>query len=71
MITSNLKREKLKLLRRAGFLFRRRKIRPVATCGSFEECYTITGGYVIFWFDTEDNSSHIVYTRWSPTAGEI
>ncbi len=35
-------------------------IRPCATKQKLDECFTITNGKLIFWFNTSDNSTHVM-----------
>jgi hypothetical protein len=37
-----------------------KKIYPVGTRNSFAECFTLQGDKLLFWFDTEDRSTHMV-----------
>ena len=40
--------------------------REIAPCGksrSIEECFTIYGNHLVFWFNTNDGSTHIVSTQ--------
>jgi hypothetical protein len=39
---------------------RHRKIYPCANRRDFTECFTVTGNRVFFWFNTEDQSTHLV-----------
>lgn len=36
------------------------KIHIPATCKSIDDEYTMTGDNIIFWFNSEDGSTHIV-----------
>lgn len=41
----------------------RRTYRAVHPCGlkeRLEDCFTIVGNKCVFWFNTEDNSTHVV-----------
>ncbi len=35
-------------------------IRPSGTKTSFKECFTSDAGKLVFWFNTEDDSTHVV-----------
>jgi hypothetical protein len=39
---------------------RHKRIYPCANQADFEECFTITGNRLMFWFNTEDHSTHLV-----------
>jgi len=49
---------KLELIQKA--LKTHKKIFPCGTKNSFSECFTFQGDKVLFWFDTEDHSTHMV-----------
>lgn len=38
-------------------------ILPVGGRASFDECFRIDEGLLIFWFDTPDQSTHITHTE--------
>ncbi|MBD3317130.1 MAG: hypothetical protein GF344_15195 [Chitinivibrionales bacterium] len=35
-------------------------IHPCGRCGVFDRCFTISGNRLLFWFNTEDDSTHLV-----------
>ncbi len=36
------------------------RIYPVADTGDFENCFTYHKNNIVFWFNTTDNSTHVV-----------
>lgn len=41
-------------------LQRHEKIYPCISRRTLDECFTLEGGRVLFWFNTEDHSTHII-----------
>lgn len=39
------------------------EIRPVTTKRDLRECFTIEGNVLVFWFNTADESTHVLTTR--------
>ncbi|WP_155851799.1 hypothetical protein [Chitinivibrio alkaliphilus] len=35
-------------------------IRPCSSKGSFQDCFSVEGDSLLFWFNTPDNSTHIM-----------
>jgi hypothetical protein len=46
-----------KLYRKA--VAKHEKIYPCKSKKSFQECFTISGDKLLFWYNTEDNSTHV------------
>ena len=42
---------------------RYRTIFPCWPRGSFNECFTVEGDKLCFWFNTEDDSTHLEYVE--------
>ena len=36
---------------------------PCSSCRTFEECFTVESNNVIFWYNTEDNSTHLMVEK--------
>ena len=53
--------QKMTLIKNAQKRFQ--KILPCGGRSSFNECFTIDRGMIIFWFDTPDRSTHIEMCR--------
>ena len=52
---------KLKLIKQAS---RRYKgVRPCAQKTDFSECFTVEDGMVYFWFNTDDESTHLITAK--------
>ena len=49
---------KMELIRKA--IRAHKKIFPCGTKSTFADCFTLQGDQVLFWFDTEDRSTHLV-----------
>lgn len=49
---------RLRLLKMAEQKYK--KIRPIPAKGSFDNSFTIFNDNLIFWFNTEDDSTHVV-----------
>lgn len=62
-IMSNIEMD---LIRRAREKFT--TIYPCSTKSSFDECFTRYGQKYVFWFNTGDNSTHVVMS--DPVLGE-
>lgn len=43
-----------------------KKIYPCGTTGSFSECFTVYKNHLLFWFDTEDHSTHVEVGELNP-----
>ncbi|MBD3315574.1 MAG: hypothetical protein GF344_07290 [Chitinivibrionales bacterium] len=41
-------------------LMRHKKIYPCANHGNLNDCFTVSGNRILFWFNTEDQSTHLV-----------
>ncbi len=39
---------------------RHKKIFPCAHKEDFEDCFTNSSDYMFFWYNTEDNSTHVI-----------
>ena len=39
------------------------QISPCGNRGCFSECFTHADGFLIFWFDTPDRSTHVVWRK--------
>jgi hypothetical protein len=39
------------------------RIYPCANKPSFEECFTVDNGMHLFWFNTEDKSTHVITAK--------
>ncbi len=37
-----------------------RRIFPCARRGDLDECFTVEGNKILFWFNTDDDSTHMV-----------
>jgi hypothetical protein len=53
-----MNRLKRRLIRRAKETYK--TIYPCGGRSSFSECFTLHDNKVLFWFDTEDHSTHVV-----------
>lgn len=47
-----------KLVQKAKDIYK--NITPCGTKTSFDDCFTIYGDKIFFWFDTEDESTHLL-----------
>ncbi|MBD3315151.1 MAG: hypothetical protein GF344_05145 [Chitinivibrionales bacterium] len=36
------------------------KIYPCVSRGSLDECFTVEGDRIMFWYNTEDHSTHLI-----------
>ncbi len=52
---------KEKMIRKA--LGVHKKIYPCKGKSHFDECFTIEGKKIIFWFNTEDQTTHILFAK--------
>ena len=50
---------KKEMVEKAKHLYRNR-ISPCSTRRTFNDCFTVEDGKLYFWFNTEDNSTHIL-----------
>jgi hypothetical protein len=48
-----------------------KKIFPCGTTNSFSDCFTIQDGKLLFWFDTEDHSTHMVMENLGGMAASV
>lgn len=53
-----MSRNQRRLVREA--MSRYRRIFPCGTRARFDDCFTNNGDSLMFWFDTEDGSTHLV-----------
>ena len=61
MKNSMIEQQKIQLIEKAEKLFG--KIYPCLNMSTLDECFTLTKDKgLIFWFNTEDNSTHMVAT---------
>ncbi len=51
----------LKLDILASALERYQKIYPCSERRDFSECFTVEGNRLYFWFNTEDDSTHVMF----------
>ena len=49
---------KINMIRKA--LRTHKRIYPCGTKATLAECFTFQGNKVLFWFDTEDRSTHLI-----------
>lgn len=56
--TKKGKRYKMRLINSAHKKYK--DISPVSNYKTFDECFTIYGGVLVFWFNTKDASTHVV-----------
>ena len=42
---------------------RYQRIFPCASRGNLNECFTLEGSRLYFWFNTEDDSTHVMYAE--------